>query len=175
MKKYLGIAILSVLFACNGSGKKAAAVTGAALTPGTVNEVQLADPRIDSIFKGYLGLKNSLVASNAVAAQQTAKDLSTALKSFAGCENTALIADKISGTGDIVIQRKEFTDLSSDVIALFKHVDLKKGNIYVQHCPMANNGDGGDWLSSQRIIRNPYYGDKMLGCGGVVEVISPKK
>lgn len=173
MKKYIGVAIISIFIACTGSVKKGPAVT---VNPsGTVNEVQLADPKIDSIFKGYLGLKNSLVASNAAAAQQTAKDLSASLKSFAGCENTALIADKIAGTEDIVVQRKEFTALSSDVIALFKHVDLKKGNIYVQHCPMANNGDGGDWLSSQRIIRNPYYGDKMLGCGGVVEVITPKK
>jgi len=173
MKKYIGIAILMALIACNGAAKKKTAAEQGTVKTDAVNDVQLADPRVASIYKGYISLKSSLVGSNAVAAKQTAQDLSTALKGFEGCENTALIADKIAGTEDIKIQRKEFTALSSDVIALFKHADLKKGNIYIQHCPMANNGDGGDWLSSERIVRNPYYGASMMGCGGVVDVIKP--
>jgi Cu(I)/Ag(I) efflux system membrane fusion protein len=63
--------------------------------------------------------------------------------------------------------------LSTDVIALFKHADLKKGSIYVQHCPMANNGDGGDWLATENKIQNPYYGDEMMECGRVLEEIKP--
>lgn len=86
-----------------------------------------------------------------------------------------MIAEKIAGTEDIKIQRKEFTALSSDVIALFKHADITQGSIYVQHCPMANNGDGGDWLSSEKKISNPYYGKEMLTCGAVLEVIKAKK
>ncbi len=178
MKNYIGVVILSALIACTNSPKKGAAVTDSTVKADTIaviSDVQLTDPRIENIYKGYISLKNSLVSDNPAAAHQTATDLSTALKSFAGCENTALIADKIAGTEDIKIQRKEFTALSSDVIALFKHVDLKKGTIYIQHCPMANNGDGGDWLSSEKKIRNPYYGAKMMDCGGVIEEIKPKK
>lgn len=178
MKKYIGIAIMSTFIACTNSAKKAEPLADSASKADTValnTEVQLADPKIEKIYSGYISLKNSLVASNAAAARQTASDLSVSLKAFEGCENTALIADKIAGTEDIKVQRKEFTALSSDVIAMFKHVDLKKGTIYIQHCPMANNGDGGDWLSSDKKIRNPYYGDKMLECGGVLEAISPKK
>ncbi|SEB20161.1 DUF3347 domain-containing protein [Pedobacter hartonius] len=178
MKKYIGIAFLSVLMACTNAPKKDAALTDSITKTDTATaavDVQLADPKIANIYNGYISLKNTLVAGNAVAARQTAADLSKALSAFEGCENTALIADKIAGTGDIKIQRKEFTPLSSDVIALFKHVDLKKGTIYVQHCPMANNGDGGDWLSSESKIRNPYYGKEMMDCGGVVEEIKPKK
>lgn len=178
MKNYIGIAILSTFIACTNAPKKGTAVTDSTAKSDTVavnSDVELGDPRIGNIYKGYISLKNSLVSGNPAAAHQTAMDLSVALKGFEGCENTALIADKIAGTEDIKIQRKEFTSLSSDVIALFKHVDLKKGTIYIQHCPMANNGDGGDWLSSEKKIRNPYYGDKMLDCGGVVEEIKPKK
>jgi hypothetical protein len=177
MKNYVGIAILSALFACTNAPKKDNAVAEGVTKSDTAvvgSQVQLVDPKIENIYKGYISLKNTLVAGNAAAAQQTAIDLSKALGAFAGCENTALIADKIAGTEDIKMQRKEFTSLSSDVIALFKHVDLKKGTIYVQHCPMANNGDGGDWLSSDKNIRNPYYGKEMLECGGVVEEIKPK-
>jgi hypothetical protein len=178
MKKYIGIVILSAFFACTNAPKKGAATTDSTAKSDTAAvsaEVQLSDPKIENIYNSYISLKNTLVAGNAAAAHQTANDLSKALAAFEGCENTALIADKIAGTEDIKIQRKEFTALSSDVIALFKHVDLKKGTIYVQHCPMANNGDGGDWLSSEKKIRNPYYGEEMLECGGVVEEIKPKR
>jgi hypothetical protein len=46
------------------------------------------------------------------------------------------------------------------------------GSIYVQYCPMANEGKGGYWLSSQEEIMNPYYGDDMLHCGEVKETIA---
>jgi hypothetical protein len=177
MKKYIGIAMLSALVACTNTEKKAGTTADSVAKTDTVamnTDIELADPKIQNIYNGYILLKNSLVSGNASAAQQTATDLSGALKAFEGCENTALIADKIAGTADIKEQRKEFTALSSDVIALFKHVDLKKGTIYVQHCPMANNGDGGDWLSSDKKIRNPYYGNEMLECGGVIESITAK-
>jgi len=178
MKKYIGIVILSALVACTNAAKKEDTTADSTVVKETGTssaEVQLADPKIANIYNGYISLKNTLVAGNAAAAHQTAADLSKSLSAFSGCENTALIADKIAGTEDIKVQRKEFTSLSSDVIALFKHVDLQKGTIYVQHCPMANNGDGGDWLSSDKTIKNPYYGKEMLECGGVVEEIKPKK
>ncbi|MBB5639050.1 hypothetical protein HDF26_001283 [Pedobacter cryoconitis] len=178
MKKYIGIAVLSTLMACTGSVKKETAVTDTTAAAGQaaeVNDVKLADPKTENIYKSYISLKNSLVAGNAAAAHQTASDLAVSLKAFEGCENTALIAEKIAGTEDLKVQRKEFTALSSDVIALFKHADIKQGVIYVQHCPMANNGDGGDWLSSEKKISNPYYGKEMLTCGAVLEVINAKK
>jgi hypothetical protein len=178
MKKYIGIAVLSTFMACTSTVKKETAVTDSTATAdqtAEVNEVKLADPKTESIYNGYISLKNSLVAGNAAAAHQAAQDLAVSLKAFEGCENTALIAEKIAGTEDIKVQRKEFTALSSDVIALFKHADIKQGAIYVQHCPMANNGDGGDWLSSDKKISNPYYGKEMLTCGAVLEVIKAKK
>jgi hypothetical protein len=36
---------------------------------------------------------------------------------------------------------------------------------------MANDGNGGYWLSSEPQIKNPYYGDEMLECGEVKEEI----
>jgi membrane fusion protein, copper/silver efflux system len=44
--------------------------------------------------------------------------------------------------------------------------------LYVQFCPMANNNLGAKWISTEAEIRNPYYGDAMLTCGSVVEVLS---
>jgi Cu(I)/Ag(I) efflux system membrane fusion protein len=36
---------------------------------------------------------------------------------------------------------------------------------------MANNNSGADWLSLEKVIKNPYFGDKMLTCGSVVRII----
>jgi Cu(I)/Ag(I) efflux system membrane fusion protein len=44
--------------------------------------------------------------------------------------------------------------------------------LYVQFCPMANDNQGAQWLSTEEEIRNPYYGDAMLSCGSIVEVLS---
>ena len=36
---------------------------------------------------------------------------------------------------------------------------------------MLNDPKGGDWLSGEKEIRNPYFGDKMLTCGFVKTTI----
>lgn len=174
MKKYIGIAFLSVLMACSNSNQSSTndADSTAGITDSTqVNTIQLDDPQTADIYKAYIALKDDLVKSDYTASQVSAQTLLTGLKAKEGCESTALLAEKIVSAKDLATQRKEFTYLSSDVIAMFKHADLKSGKIYVQHCPMANKGDGGDWLSSDQKIQNPYYGDEMMECGAVIEEI----
>jgi Cu(I)/Ag(I) efflux system membrane fusion protein len=39
--------------------------------------------------------------------------------------------------------------------------------LYVLKCPMATVGDSAVWLSKNKNVLNPYYGDKMLNCGFV--------
>src|SRR5699024_5516111 len=46
-----------------------------------------------------------------------------------------------------------------------------KSEIFVQHCPMANDDEGGDWLSYDSNIRNPYYGEAMMACGVTTEAL----
>jgi Cu(I)/Ag(I) efflux system membrane fusion protein len=36
---------------------------------------------------------------------------------------------------------------------------------------MANNNMGAKWLSTEEQIRNPFYGDAMLTCGSVVDIL----
>jgi hypothetical protein len=174
MKKYIGIAIVSVFLSCSGSGNKSENQTDSTLVAvdsSVVAPVKLDDPQVANIYSSYIDLKDNLIASNYEASKSSAKTLLLSLKEKEGCESTALLAEKIVTAKDIATQRKEFTFLSSDVIAMFKHTDLLSGTIYVQHCPMANKGNGGDWLSSEKNVRNPYYGDEMMECGAVVEEI----
>ena len=37
---------------------------------------------------------------------------------------------------------------------------------------MANDNNGADWISKEKEIKNPYYGDEMLTCGSILETIT---
>jgi Cu(I)/Ag(I) efflux system membrane fusion protein len=39
--------------------------------------------------------------------------------------------------------------------------------LYLTHCPMAFDGEGGYWIQDSKTISNPYYGDVMLRCGTI--------
>jgi len=172
MNKYIGVLLLSGLMSCQNSEHKGHERQDSSQKVADKEQVvEFKGAEIQGIYDGYLKLKNSLVETKYEDAKNASKKLATKLAAYDGCENTALIADKITNAANIEEQRKQFTFLSSDVIAMFKHADIKKGTIYVQHCPMANKGDGGDWLSSNKNIQNPYYGSEMMECGSVVEEI----
>lgn len=176
MRKYLAVMLITGIVSCTNTDKK---VAGNPDTTSNVkvsnSDVELKDSNVQTIFNGYITLKDALVSSKVEDIKKTAQVLSIDLANYKGCENTARIADEIAIAKDIKAQRKAFTFLSADLIAMFKHADIKKGSIFVQHCPMANNGDGGDWLATEKKIQNPYYGDEMLTCGAVLEEIKEGK
>ena len=43
--------------------------------------------------------------------------------------------------------------------------------VYVEFCPMADGDKGAYWASSEKEIRNPYYGASMLTCGEIKSTI----
>lgn len=176
MKRIFGIAILATLMACNQSDTKSVESKDSTHKDSVAvkNTVALKNEKAGEIFTQYINLKNALVKSDSVQVQKSASSLQTSLAGYKGCEMTADVAKKISSVADLKAQRKDFTVLSADLIALFKSTDISTGTIYVQHCPMANKGDGGDWLSTDKEIENPYYGKNMLECGRVVEEIKAK-
>ncbi|TCD04245.1 DUF3347 domain-containing protein [Pedobacter frigidisoli] len=176
MKRIFGIAILATLFACNQADKKSTEIKDSIQedSSSTSINIKIKDEKKSQILNQYVELKNALVGSDSAIAQKSAIALEKSLANYEGCEPTAEIAAKIASSVDLVMQRKNFTVLSADVIALFKNTEIESGTLYVQHCPMANKGDGGDWLSTKKEIRNPYYGNAMLECGRVVEEIVKK-
>jgi Cu(I)/Ag(I) efflux system membrane fusion protein len=64
--------------------------------------------------------------------------------------------------------------MSENVINCAKDFGPLDMTVYVQHCPMAFENTGGDWLSDSEKILNPYFGDMMLHCGRVTETIDKK-
>jgi len=68
-------------------------------------------------------------------------------------------------------QRKTFSNLSEQMYPLIKIAGLDTP-VYWQHCPMFEGG--ANWLSTDKTIKNPYYGLQMLSCGKTVETIGPE-
>lgn len=137
----------------------------------SVDTLQIKDETTDNVLDHYLALKDALVLSDAAKSQEMAKALASTIKASAGLEKAAQMTDSIANSTDLVKQRATFTNLSNELIGVFKKAELVKGSFYVQFCPMANEGNGGYWLAAEQEVRNPYYGDEMLNCGEVKETI----
>ena len=166
------IAMLASLLSCTTQTTETAETpqTNETASTAAVN-VSLKDASQNTILKQYLLLKDALVLSDATKTQEAAKTLQQSLAASKEFETSQAAADSIAKTNDLAQQRKTFTNLSNQLISVFRKAAVAKGAFYVQFCPMANEGDGGYWLAQEEEVRNPYYGDEMLNCGEVKEKI----
>jgi len=76
----------------------------------------------------------------------------------------------ISKTADIKEQRSYFKNLSTQLTNAIEVFGINE-KVYHQYCPMADNNKGAYWLSKEETVFNPYFGDAMLTCGDVKQVI----
>jgi Cu(I)/Ag(I) efflux system membrane fusion protein len=76
----------------------------------------------------------------------------------------------ISNTSGIKGQRDHFKHLSSHLIKVLQLFGVNE-KVFVEFCPMADNNNGAYWLSKEEKVINPYFGDAMLTCGEVKQVI----
>ncbi|THD66497.1 DUF3347 domain-containing protein [Robertkochia marina] len=129
--------------------------------------IEFKDEATAEVFKAYIALKDAFVATDAAKASEA----SGTLAEKAG-ENAELksAAEAIANANDIEAQRKDFVTVT-DAVAEMLNGSLASGEVYKQYCPMAFNNTGAAWISAEKEIMNPYFGDKMLHCGSVKETI----
>lgn len=120
-------------------------------------------------YEHYIMIKTALVNSDSNEAKKGATMLTESLREVNGTESASKAAKNIEIAADLKSQRIAFSELS-DAMAVLVKGNLKSGMIYKDFCPMALDG-GAYWLSSEKNILNPYFGDKMLKCGSVKEVL----
>ena len=140
-----------------------------------------AKKELRPMFYSYFNLKDYLVQDNFDKAFQSGMDMNKALDNismgiFNGeahiiwlkyqptLKNNLQHIDQMKSIDDL---RNAFIGISSAMIALSESFGSLNGEVYVQHCPMADNHKGADWLSKEKDIKNPYYGSAMLSCGEV--------
>lgn len=143
-----------------------------------VSQLVLAQNKeIDNLTTAYFGIKDALVADDAKTAGSQSelflKSIDAVSKSNLSAsqlkvwqeQKDKLIAtnEAISKTTDIAKQREELNELSNSLFATLKAFNVNENTVYYQYCPMKKSY----WLSSEKEIKNPYYGEKMLTCGSV--------
>jgi len=129
------------------------------------------DEKLGGAYEHYLHLKDALIASKGDEAKKAAVELQKSLASLSNGKKAADEVAKIAATADLKAQRLAFSNLSNEMASLVKGGKLSGGTLYLEYCPMANNNTGAFWLSNEKQIKNPYFGDMMLSCGSVKETI----
>jgi Cu(I)/Ag(I) efflux system membrane fusion protein len=134
----------------------------------------LDDSMMRALVAPYLKLKDELVRSDAKTSSALAKEMLVLLsdKKYAFSRtNLKAPLESLQKTEDIEVQRELFRLISNEMIQWASSTQSVSSKLYVQFCPMADNNKGAKWLSTEEEIRNPFYGDAMLTCGSVVDIL----
>lgn len=148
------------------------------------------------ILQHYYELKDALVATNSTDADHAAINMKASIvnlrkelnnskdslpttipSSFAAIQQET---DSMLTQLDLMLSVKDesceqkriyFKPLSNLTYRFLKTVDIKNVQAYHQYCPLALNEQSADWLSASPEIENPYFGQKMLTCGELIDTI----
>lgn len=106
------------------------------------------------------GVSQSAVAIQKISHQASLSDAAAKTQLNALSEAAARLQ-----TNDLKTARKEFGDLSDQLITYLKTAAAKRNPPYQFYCPMVKK----NWLQPDKQVRNPYYGSSMLTCGELVQ------
>ncbi len=144
---------------------------------------EIVNPLLE-VYTAYFGLKDALIMNDGVTASNKAKELFKAIDKvpmdkLAANQHTVWMkymtklsydAEHIKGVTETEHQREHFSSLSKNMFEVMK-VIKPSYPVYYDHCPMYNDGKGGDWVSKESAIKNPFYGSQMMTCGKTVETL----
>lgn len=142
------------------------------------------DAHLGNIISSYLSVKDDLVLSDPKAVAQSAAFFKRATTGFdksyltlnqkkvydSYFEKIYVQMENLSELSDIEKQRNVFADLTQNIYQLALAFGYNN-TLFNNECPMAQNGQGANWLSAEPEIKNPYYGASMLSCGKIIEEI----
>ncbi len=162
---------LGLVAACSGgTQQQEISETSEPATARVEKAVAAEQKTVGDVVRGYLSLKDALFASNAENAQDQAIDLLGMVDATKMPDVQQRVKEMAAAT-DLAVQRTYFDSLS---VALYEQIKGQSNidqMLYKQYCPMAFDNRGAFWLSANREIENPYFGDEMPKCGRVEEEI----
>jgi hypothetical protein len=130
----------------------------------------LKDSYSDDDIGQYMMLKDALVSNNLDVAKEAASMMQIHLDpEMAEDINHSL--NVLISSPDMYVARKSFFLMSEMYFEYLHHESPLDHEIYLQYCPMAFDNAGASWLSEDKAILNPYFGDEMLTCGMTTEVL----
>ncbi len=140
--------------------------------------------QLGKVVNQYLTMKDAFFAGDEQAVEAAAKNTldaldnvdMTLLKGDAHLKWMKLqkpIKDNLKGIismKGIEMKRSHFSIVSDNLSEAIENfgIDSKIAKtVYLEFCPMAFDNKGAFWLSDTKVIKNPYFGDKMPTCGEV--------
>ncbi|MBU7571378.1 MAG: DUF3347 domain-containing protein [Flavobacterium sp.] len=177
MKKIIkiGIPIVSIflLIACGNSENKKQENPQDSEASASIpkdNAIRIDDDVLNAIYSQYVHLTVALTQDNLAEAKLAANAIEAGASEINN-SNLAAFAAAIVSAPDIDKQRAAYSKLSNEMVGLLKKAGMAEAELYVEYCPMAFDNKGAVWVSSTKEVRNPYFGEKMLNCGEVKEII----
>lgn len=156
--KILSLALASTalaLFACSPTP----ADDNEAKRETTIEPDTAVEAHSGHMLEGYIAVTDALYKDDLAAAKEAAKAMTDHDEEGALAES----AKQITEAKDIAAAREVFKKLSAEAIKVAKTDEEAKYT--VMNCPMVIGG-GGDWLSADGKVNNPYFGAAMAHCGG---------
>ena len=141
--------------------------------------------QLKEVFSNYIVLKDAFVTENLKTITKQSKIIGlllsqvdiTLLKNNEASEHwgalekqLAVGIDAILNTTTIKEQRKYFKQVSVSLTAAVQIFGVNK-KVFIAFCPMADSNKGAYWLSIEEKVINPYFGNAMLTCGEIKQVI----
>jgi len=141
--------------------------------------------QLKTVFNNYIKLKNALVKDEV---NNVIKEANNTLNGLTKVDMKLLknedshtkwmsfekeiksSVNSISKVTDIKKQRNHFKNLSLQLTNAIETFGINE-KVYSQFCPMADNNKGAYWLSREEKVLNPYFGNAMLTCGSVEQII----
>ena len=147
-------------------------------TRATAIDVQFQQ-QLGGVVSRYLALNEALIASDPDAAKAAAQTVAQALKKtdtkllkgsahtqwMSWLSNMQAALEAIQQSDDLSVQRTAFMKLGEGLYTSLKAFCPDAPTLYYQYCPMAIGDQGAYWLSQEKEIHNPYFGESMLKCG----------
>jgi hypothetical protein len=167
MRKFLLLLVYfgltSILYSCGNSHKSD--------EKNRTDQSANYDVPASGVLDNYIRLKDALVQSDASLAAKAAGRLIFSIPDGQDelLKKIRFDAQHIVDAQNIDHQRDHFNTLSDNIYAWVKESNVNDQKLYKQYCPMAFNNKGAYWLSDEKEVNNPYFGDKMLHCGSVKE------
>lgn len=152
---------------------------------------------VSKTMEAYHSVKNAFVDADTARVKESTREFISLLDSIPLSElknDSAMVYETASATlsdiksnaesllrqSDITEMRKDFSAVTEQLYpAFFISINYEGEKLYLQHCPMAFDGDkGANWISNNVEIVNPYIGKNhpkykgtMLHCGEIMDTI----
>ncbi|CAM4275088.1 efflux RND transporter periplasmic adaptor subunit [Gillisia hiemivivida] len=133
----------------------------------------------EAVLSNYLKFKDALVEDDFSSAKKLNTKMGDQIKSINKSQFNSQVGkiwesfqkellastNTMASAKEIKEMRNSFDEFSETMIGMVKTFQLNNKELYVLHCPMADNNKGADWLSASSEVKNPFYGSAMITCG----------